>query len=103
MTTIYNDRTTAQPHDRTTRYVRNSKTLSGRLHDEMVMMNLDLGKYFSLNAVATRIWDLLEKPMTANELCTSLMEEFDVKSEKCCAEVEEFLLAMESIGLINAC
>ena len=45
------------------KYIRNSRTISGRLHDELVMMDMEKGKYFSLNPVATRIWDLLEKPL----------------------------------------
>ena len=44
------------------RYCRNNKAISGRLHDEMVMMDPAQGKYFSLNPIATRIWDLLENP-----------------------------------------
>ena len=52
-----------------TKYLRNSKTISGRLHDELVMMDISLGKYFSLNATATAIWELLENPMTREEVC----------------------------------
>jgi hypothetical protein len=84
-----------------TRYIRSNKTISGRLHDEMVMMSIDLGKYFSLNSVATRIWDLLEKPMTADELCASLMDEYEVEPGRCRAEVDEHLAGMERIGLIS--
>jgi hypothetical protein len=82
------------------RYKRNSKTISGRLHDELVMMDLDQGKYFSLNPVATRIWDLLEKPLTAEELCMVLIDEYDVESERCRIEVEEHLSEMVGLGLV---
>ena len=83
-----------------TKYIRNSKTISGRLHDELVMMDLDQGKYFSLNPVATRIWDLLEKPLTADELCMVLIDEYDVEPERCRIEVEEHLAEMVRMGLI---
>lgn len=86
--------------DRKTRYVRNGKTISGRLHDELVMMNLAQGKYFSLNPVATRIWDLLEKPLTIIELCVLLMKEYDVDEAKCKMEVEEHLEKMVRLGLV---
>ena len=82
------------------KYIRNSKTISGRLHDELVMMDLDQGKYFSLNPVATRIWDLLEKPLAADELCMVLIDEYDVEPEQCRIEVEEHLSEMVRMGLV---
>lgn len=82
------------------KYRRNSRTISGRLHDEMVMMDLDQGKYFSLNPVATRIWDLLEKEMTPEELCTLLTVEYEVEPVQCLAEVTEHLAEMVRQGLI---
>ncbi len=82
------------------RFVRNSKTISGRLHDEIVMMDLDQGKYFSLNPVATRIWDLLEKPLGTDELCVVLIDEYDVEPERCRVEVNEHLAEMVRLGLI---
>lgn len=82
------------------RYIRNGKTISGRLHDEMVMMDLAQGKYFSLNPVATRIWELLERALTAEELCALLKEEYEVESRQCIEEVTEHLTEMESLGLI---
>ena len=83
-----------------TKYIRNNKTISGRLHDELVMMDLDQGKYFSLNPVATRIWDLLEEPMVADELCLVLIAEYDVAQEQCRVEVEEHLAEMVRLGLV---
>jgi hypothetical protein len=82
------------------KYIRTSKTISGRLHDELVMMDLDQGKYFSLNPVATRIWDLLEKPLGVDELCIVLIDEYDVEPERCRIEVEEHLAGMVRMGLV---
>jgi hypothetical protein len=81
-------------------YKRNSKTISGRLHDELVMMDLDQGKYFSLNPVATRIWDLLERTLMADELYMVLIDEYDVEPERCRIEVEEHLGEMVKLGLV---
>lgn len=87
-------------NDPRTQYVRNSKTISGRLHDELVMMDIDMGKYFSLNPVATRIWDLLEKPLEAEELCELLMNEYEVERVQCLAEVSDYLAEMVKLGLL---
>jgi hypothetical protein len=83
-----------------TRYIRNNKTISGRLHDELVMMDIDQGMYFSLNPVATRIWDLLEEASGVDELCSKLIEEFDVDAGQCEKEVSDYLNEMLKLGLI---
>lgn len=83
-----------------TNYMRNSKTISGRLHDELVMMDLDQGKYFSLNPVATRIWDLLDKSKDEDDICSVLLDEYDVEPEQCRKEVGEVLGQMVKLGII---
>jgi hypothetical protein len=83
-----------------TTYTRNSKTISGRLHDELVMMDLDKGKYFSLNLVATRIWELLESPSDIDQLCGVLSGEYDVDPAQCRRETEEVLGEMVKLGLV---
>jgi hypothetical protein len=82
------------------RYIRNNKTISGRLHDELVMMDIDQGKYFSLNPVATRIWDLLEQYSRVDELCRQLVEEYEVDFEQCLCEVEDHIKEMVNLGLV---
>lgn len=82
------------------KYARNCRTISGRLHDELVMMDLDQGKYFALNPVATRIWDLLDSPLSAGEICIILTEEYDVGQEQCLKEVEEHFSELMRLGLI---
>jgi hypothetical protein len=83
------------------KYIRNSQTLSGRLSDELVMMDINKGKYFSLNKVATRIWDLLENPLDLKELCEKLKFEYEVEDDLCQKEVKEHLAEMVKLGLVN--
>jgi hypothetical protein len=83
-----------------TRYKRSDRTLTGRLQDEIIMMVMDQGKYFSLNPTATRIWDLLEQPMTHDGICEVLVSDYDVELDQCLAEVEEHLKEMVKLKLI---
>ncbi len=94
------DSKSSGPGDGSTRYVRNSKTISGRLHDELVMMDIAQGKYFSLNQVATRIWDLIEKPRILEEICAILIDEYDVDPVQCMESVEEHLENMAALGIV---
>ena len=82
-------------------YTRNNSTITGKLHDELVMMDIDKGKYFAFNEVATRIWEILEKPKTEDELVTQLLEEYEVEEEQCRAEVKELLGELGKLGLVE--
>lgn len=84
-----------------TKYIRNENTVSGRLHEEIVMMDIDKGKYFSLNPVATSIWDFLETPLTLDVLCEKLISEYDVPAEQCKSETEAHLKEMIKLDLIE--
>ena len=81
-------------------FTRNEDIISGRLHDELVMMDIEKGKYFALNSVATRIWDLLSEPLPVEKLCARLLEEYNVPPDQCLQEVSEYLEHMVKLGLI---
>lgn len=69
--------------------------------DETVMMSVDAGRYFGLNAVASRIWELLERPCSATELTQRIREEFEVDAATCDAEVRRFLGELLKHGIIH--
>ena len=83
------------------KYIRNNETISGKLQDKQVMLDIEKGKYFSLNPVATRIWEILQNPLDITELCFTLMEEYNVEIEQCKKETNEHLKEMIKIGLIH--
>lgn len=84
-----------------TMYVRNQQTVSGQIDDNLVMMDIAKGSYFSLNSVGTRIWQLLETPLTAEALCNLLLAEYDVSPDQCRAEVSEHLSYMQQLSLVE--
>ena len=83
------------------KYIRKKDTISGRLHDELIMMDIDKGKYFSLNPVATSIWEILEQPLSIANLCEKLLEAYDVEAEKCKLETEAYIQEMVQLGFIG--
>jgi Coenzyme PQQ synthesis protein D (PqqD) len=86
-----------------TRVSRAGETLYARAGtDEAVMMSVTAGRYYGLNAVALRIWELLERPMTIAELCARLREEFEVDARTCEAEVLMFVNELIDNGIAHA-
>jgi len=82
-------------------YQRKPDVISSKLEDQLVMMDIDKGKYFSMNPVATRVWELLEEPSSVNELCDELLNEFEVSKEQCFDEVLELLGKMKELDLLE--
>ena len=83
------------------RYIRRPELISASLDDDLVMLDIELGKYFSLNPVAARIWELLEEAQTAESLCILLQEEYEVTEDQCLSETSRLLEEMVSIKLLT--
>jgi hypothetical protein len=80
---------------------RDPEIMHSAIDEEVVMMSIDQGRYFGLDAMGSRIWNLLEHPMTLGDLCRSLIDAFDVDPELCRREVAVFLGEIEKCGLIQ--
>ena len=84
------------------KYIRKNDAISGKLQDEQVILDIEKGKYFSLNPVATSIWEILEQPLSVDQLCEKLIEEYDVEPKKCRLETVAYLQDMLKLDLITA-
>lgn len=72
-------------------YVRNSEIETAAMGEEIGMLNVETGKYFILDPIATDIWRALEKPMTMTHLVLQLTQIYEVDQETCFKETEIFL------------
>lgn len=78
-----------------------SEIISSKISDEMILMSIEAGSYFTLDTVASRIWELLsENSLSLEELTEKLMEEYEVDRETCMKDVQEFINDMASKKLI---
>ena len=82
-------------------FIRKKDVISSKLEDEQVILDIEKGKYFSLNPVATGIWELLEQSLSLDALCKILIEKYDVDPEKCGVETAEHLQEMIKLGLVK--
>jgi Coenzyme PQQ synthesis protein D (PqqD) len=68
---------------------------------ETAMMNVKVGECYSLNAVGSRIWELMEMPKTMAELCTRICEEFEVDAKTCEIAVLKFVGELIELGIVS--
>jgi hypothetical protein len=70
--------------------------------NEVLMMSNATGRYYGLDEVGRRIWELLERPMTIAEICARLCEEFEVNAQECEVAVMKFVNDMVDNGVVHA-
>lgn len=81
-------------------YQRSEDLLGAAVDDELLMMSIEKGCYFSLNSVGARIWELLKTPVTLAQLTSSLTTEYDVPAQTCEQEIARFLAALDERGML---
>jgi len=83
-----------------TRFTLSEDQVSCDLAGEAVILNLKSGKYFGLNEVGARIWDLLKERRTPETILSVLVEEYEVDLEQCKQDLMELLHQLTEQGLI---
>ncbi|HKS82435.1 MAG TPA: PqqD family peptide modification chaperone [Candidatus Acidoferrales bacterium] len=78
-----------------------TKQVSCPLDDESAILNLKNSVYYGVNAVGTRVWNLLQQPRSVSELRDALLEEYDVEAERCEQDLLDLLEKMRVEGLIE--
>ncbi len=76
--------------------------LSCKVAGEIVLMSLTTGKYYGINEVGTRIWDLLQRPLMTGEICRYLLDEYDITPAACQSAVAGFIRHLTREGLVKA-
>lgn len=66
-----------------------------QIDDDIVLMGPADGMYYSINAVGSEIWSLLQtNPMSLNALCTQIRTTYNVDEEQCHSDTAMFIDTM---------
>lgn len=79
---------------------RSEDVYSTWFDDNLIMMSVRKGRYYGLNEVGSRIWELLEHSTTEAEVAGKVLAEYEVAPEICANEVREFLTRLRERGLL---
>ena len=80
---------------------RNADIPCTRMGDELVFMDIETGKYFSLKGTGAAIWELLAEPREAAALYALLADEYRISPAQCQADTAPFLQRLQDAGLIR--
>jgi hypothetical protein len=84
-----------------TRVRKRQDITAADLDGEIGMMDIEHGRYYALDPVGSDIWRLLTEPVTARDICDTLMTEYDVDRETCQTQALEFLNELSRKGLLD--
>jgi hypothetical protein len=60
-----------------TMIARSGTALSTEVDGEAVLIGIETGRYYGLDAVGTAIWNRIEQPCRLDVLCAGLVADFD--------------------------
>ena len=81
--------------------VRTDHCLASGIDDELVMMDVESGHYFSLDAIGHDIWNRLERPLRVGDLCVALEQAYAAPLDVITADVLRLLDSMAGEGLVK--
>ncbi len=80
---------------------QNKNLNTADIDEEKVMMDINKGRYYGLNSVGTRIWELIENPKSIDELVRNLLDEYEVEPEVCRDSVMTFINKLYEEDMIS--
>ena len=83
------------------RIARADGLVASEIDGDLVILSIDSGHFFHLNATGSRLWDLLDAPMTVAELCDKARQRFAVDADECRRDVGAFVRGLRDKGLLQ--
>lgn len=71
------------------------------IEEEIVVMSLDSGTFFSLTGTARTIWELLDRHPDRSELLTELARAHGADKAAIAPDLDQFVAALGEAGLVD--
>jgi hypothetical protein len=71
------------------------------VNDEVVILNLKSGEYYTLNDVGQFVWLAVADKRNMEEIRQKVVDTFDVSPEKASEDIESFISRMLDEGLLH--
>ncbi len=85
----------------TVRYRPSPRVLSQAVHDELVLLDLDAGTYFGLNAIGARVWEGLARERSLTEVLGELLNVYEVSAARLETDVAALIDDLLERGLLQ--
>lgn len=79
-----------------------STAVATAIPGETVILDPVSGRYYGLDGVGARVWELLQTTTTLSTMVGTITSEYDVDVDTCLRDVEHLVIELESKGLVVA-
>ena len=76
-------------------------TMSREVQGETILLHLDSGEYFGLDATATRVWQLINEKGDLQQVEAAMLEEYEVDPTVLSADLQRVVDELLARGLIE--
>jgi hypothetical protein len=83
------------------RFNLNTEQISTKLEQDTVILNLATGQYYSLEGVASLIWQGFEAKYSLGEIQEKIVATYDVSPEQSLSDIQSFIVDLTHAGLIS--
>lgn len=84
----------SEPLDAHTVVVASSDQLASSVGGCTVILNYATGRYYGVDEVGARIWQLIQEPVTIGDVHRTLVSEYDIDPARCEADLQRILEQM---------
>lgn len=77
------------------------RQISSNLAGEEVILQLESGVYYGLDAVGAFIWSQVQQPCTLDAICAAVCAAYDVDPAQCAVDTRQFLTGLLDAQLIE--
>ncbi len=81
---------------------RSPKTAWRVIEGEAVILSLDTKAFRGLNAVGSRVWELIDGRRSVDAIVEVIVREFDVTRERAAGDVQAFVRELLDKGLVTS-
>ena len=75
--------------------------VTSEMANEVAILNPKSGMYFGLDMVGARVWELIQKPVTVENVRNIILDEYDVDVDRCEKDLFMLFSEMSNNGLIE--
>ncbi|BBE73938.1 PqqD family protein [Oharaeibacter diazotrophicus] len=79
----------------------NADLLSTEIDGELVMMDMDSGRYVNLDAIGTAVWRELSEPRAVAAVCAVLADRYEAEPGEIERDVLELMRRLDEMRLIR--
>jgi len=82
-------------------FIACASVVASDLPNGAALLDMRIGRYYSLNAVGAHVWKDLQAPASFQHLVLSILDKFDVDPESCSRDLSVLLGALVSAELVE--